>query len=169
MRFTRVTVLAASMMLLLVASAASAQQMGCCSGGGGKGAAIWGDLTSEQQKQVTALRNEFFKKQETLRSDMAKKRIEMMELASKENPDEQAIEKKKQEIWASQDAMRNEGRAMGTKFRALLTPEQKQKLGPGGPGFGGMNLGGGSGFGGGGCGLGGGRGCGGCAGRISSL
>ena len=169
MKFSRVTVLAASMMVLLVASAASAQQMGCCFGGGARGSAIWGDLTSEQQKQVTELRNEFFKKQETLRSDMAKKRIEMMEMASKENPDEQAIEKKKQEIWSLQDAMRNEGRAMSTKFRALLTPEQKQKLGPGGPGFGGMNLGGGRGFGGGGCGFGGGRGCGGWPGRVSSL
>jgi Spy/CpxP family protein refolding chaperone len=169
MRFTRATVLAVSMMVLLVASAASAQQMGCCSGGTGTGAAVWGDLTPEQQKQVSALRTEFFKKQETLRSDMAKKRIEMMEMASKENPDEQAIDKKKQEIWALQDSMRNEGRAMSTKFRALLTPDQKQKLGPGGPGFGGMNMGAGRGFGNGGCGFGGGRGCGGCPGRVSSL
>jgi Spy/CpxP family protein refolding chaperone len=169
MRFTRATVLTAALMVLLVASAASAQQMGCCSGGIGTGAAVWGDLTSEQQKQMSGLRNEFFKKQETLRSDMAKKRIEMMEMASKENPDELAIDKKKQEIWALQDSMRNEGRAMSTKLRALLTPEQKQKLGPGGPGFGGMNPGTGRGFGGGGCGFGGGRGCGGCAGRLSSL
>jgi Spy/CpxP family protein refolding chaperone len=162
MRFIRATVLAASIMVLLVASAASAQQMGCCSGPAGRNAAVWGDLTSEQQKQVTELRNEFFKKQEALRSDMAKKRIELMEMASKEKPDEQAIEKKKQEIWTLQDAMRNEGRTMGTKFRALLTPEQKQKLGPGGPGFGGMNPGGG-------CGIGGGTGCGACPGRMSSL
>ncbi len=169
MKLTRAAVLAASMMVLLLASAASAQQMGCCFGGAGRGAAVWGDLTSEQQKQVSALRNEFFKKQETLRSDMAKKRIEMMETASKENPDEQAIDKKKQEVWALQDSMRNEGRAMSTKFRSLLTPEQKQKLGPVGPGFGGMNLGGGRGFGGGGCGFGGGRGCGGWPGRVSSL
>jgi Spy/CpxP family protein refolding chaperone len=169
MRFTRATVLTAGLMVLLVASAASAQGMGWRSGGAGTGAAIWGDLTSEQQKQMSGLRNEFFKKQETLRSDMAKKRIEMMEMASKENPDELAIDKKKQEIWALQDSMRNEGRAMSTKLRALLTPEQKQKLGPGGPGFGGMNPGTGRGFGGGGCGFGGGRGCGGCAGRLSSL
>jgi len=168
MRFTRATVLAASMMVLLIASGASAQQMGCCAGGPGGGGAVWGDLTSEQQKQVTSLRNEFFKKQETLRSDMAKKRIELMELASKDNPDEPAIDKKKQEIWTLQDAMRNEGRAMSAKFRALLTPEQKQKFGATGPGFGGMGRGG-CGFGAGGCGFGGGRGCGGCSGRISSL
>ncbi len=169
MTFTRATILAASLMVLLVASAASAQQMGCCSGGAGLGAAAWGDLTPEQQKQVTALRNDFLKKQETLRSDMAKKRIELMELASKDKPDEQAIEKKKQEVWAAQDAMRNETRAMSTKFRALLTAEQKQKLGPGGPGFGRMNLGGGCALGGSGCGFGRGRGCGGCPGRVSGL
>lgn len=162
MRFNRATLLAASIMVLLVATAASAQQMGCCSGGPGRSAAGWGDLTSEQQKQATELRNDFFKKQEALRSDMAKKRIEMMEMASKENPDEQAIEKKKQEIWSLQDAMRNDRRAMGTKFRALLTPEQRQKMGPGAPGFGGMNRGGG-------CGFGGGAGCRACPGRLSSL
>jgi Spy/CpxP family protein refolding chaperone len=161
MRFIRASVLAASIMVLLVASAASAQ-MGCCSGGSGRNTAVWGNLTSEQQKQAAALRNEFLKKQETLRSDLAKKRIELMEMASKEKPDEQAIEKKKQEIWASQDAIRNERRAMSTKFRALLTPEQRQKLGPGGPGFGGMNFGGA-------CGFGGGAGCGMCPGRMSRL
>ncbi len=162
MRFIKASMLAASIMVLLVASAASAQQMGCCSGGAGRNTALWGDLSPEQQKQVTALRNEFFKKQETLRSDMAKKRIELMEMASKENTDEPAIDKKKQEIWTLQDAMRNQGRDMSTKFRALLTPEQRQKLGAGGIGFGGMNPGGG-------CGFGGGPGCGACPGRVSSL
>jgi Spy/CpxP family protein refolding chaperone len=161
MRLIRASVLAASIMVLFIASAASAQ-MGRCCGGQGRNAAVWSDLTSEQQKQVTSLRNEFFKKQEALGSDLAKKRIELMELASKEKPDEQAIEKKRQEMWGLQDAMRNERRAMSTKFRALLTPEQRQKLGPGGPGFGRMNFGGG-------CGFGGGAGCGMCPGRMSSL
>jgi Spy/CpxP family protein refolding chaperone len=161
MRLIRASVLAASIMVLLIASAASAQ-MGCCYGGQGRNAAVWSGLTAEQQKQVTELRNEFFKKQETLRSDLANKRIELMELASKEKPDEQAIEKKRQEMWGLQDAMRNERRAMSTKFRALLTPEQRQKLGPGGPGFGGMNFGGA-------CGFRGGAGCGMCPGRMSSL
>ena len=104
-----------------------------------------GDLSKEQQKQVADLRTEFLKKQEQLRAEMGKKRIELMELAQKEGPDEQAIEKKNQEIWSLQDAMRNEARTFGTKFRALLTPEQRQKLGPetgmgcagcGGPRFG---------------------------------
>ncbi|MCX5873268.1 MAG: hypothetical protein NTY51_08555, partial [Deltaproteobacteria bacterium] len=64
------------------------------------------------------------------------------------------IQKKKEEIWALQDQMRNEGRTFGTKIRALLTPEQREKLGAG--------MGGGRGCcgqgGGGGMGAGGGRG-----------
>lgn len=164
MRFTKVTVLAASIAVVLIASAASAQ-MACCAGGAGKGAAVWSDLTPEQQKQVTTLRNDFAKKQETLRSDMAKKSIELMELASKEKPDEQAIEKKRQEIWDLQDAMRNEQRSMGTKFRALLTPEQKQKLGPLALDSTNMGACGGCGFGAG-CGFAGSKCCGGQPGRL---
>ncbi len=98
--------------------------------GGGKGAAFWNELTPDQKKEFTSLRTEFMKKQEALRSQMAQKRIELFELASKEKPDEQAVEKKRQEIWALQDTMRNEQRAFGTKIRSLLTPEQREKLGP---------------------------------------
>jgi Spy/CpxP family protein refolding chaperone len=106
------------------------------------------------------MRTEFMKKQEAVRSQMAQKRIELLELASKDKPDEQAIEKKRQEMWALQDQARDERRAMGTKFRALLTPEQRQKLGPVGMGMGFGRGAGGCGFGAG-CGGGAGRGCGG--------
>lgn len=105
-------------------------------GGMGPSGAMLGDLTKEQQKQVESLRLDLLKKTEPLRTQMSQKRIEMMELASKDNPDEQAIEKKRQEIWALQDTMRNERRAMSAKFRSLLTPEQRQKLGAFGPGAG---------------------------------
>jgi len=138
----------ASLGVLLMVSSVYAGPGGMCFGGGmcpnggmsfGRGMARWAaalDLTEAQQKQVQALRIEFMKKQEDLRSQMAKKRIELLEVASAGTVDEQTIEKKKQEIWALQDAARNERRAMGTKFRALLTPEQRQKLGPFGPGMG---------------------------------
>ncbi len=161
MRFAKATVLAVPMTLLLVASASFAQQMGCCLGGMGRCAAARLDLSADQQKQVTALRNELFKKLETLRSNLAQKRIQLMELASKDNPDEQAIEKKRQEIWSVQDSMRNERRGTGTKFRALLTPEQRQKLASAGPGFAAMGLGG--------CCRVGGQGCGGCPWKMSSF
>jgi Spy/CpxP family protein refolding chaperone len=118
---------------------------GMCPGGGmGQWAATL-DLTPEQQKQAQALRIEFMKKQEELRSQIAKKRIELLETTTSGAADEPTIEKKKQEMWALQDAARNERRAMGTKFRAILTPEQRQKLGPFGPGMGGGCLGQGAG------------------------
>jgi Spy/CpxP family protein refolding chaperone len=108
--------------------------------GGGMGmgpfGAVWGDLTKDQQKQVESLRLDLLKKMQPLQAQMSQKRIEMMELASKDNPDEKAIEKKRQEIWSLQDTMRSERRAMSSKFRSLLTPEQRQKLGAFGPGAG---------------------------------
>lgn len=130
MKLARTMTAAAALLVVLLTSTVYAA--GCCGGMmGGQPGAVLGDLTKEQQKQVADVRTEFLKKQEQLRAEMGKKRIELMELAQKENPDEPAIEKKRQEIWSLQDAMRNEGRTFGTKFRALLTPEQRQKLGPG--------------------------------------
>jgi len=87
------------------------------------------NLTKEQKDQINTLRTEFLRKQVTLRSQKAQKRIDLMELASKSPQDEAAIQKKKEEIWAVQDQMRNEARAFGTKIRSLLTPEQREKLG----------------------------------------
>jgi Spy/CpxP family protein refolding chaperone len=148
----------AALFVLSVSVAAYAERGGCCGGGGGP--AVWNELSPEQKQQASAMRTEFMKKQEAVRSQMAQKRIELMELASKDKPDEQAIEKKRQEMWALQDQARDERRAMGTKFRALLTPEQRQKLGPVGMGMGFGRGAGGGGFGAG-CGAGNGRGCGG--------
>ncbi|MBI5248108.1 MAG: periplasmic heavy metal sensor, partial [Desulfomonile tiedjei] len=99
---TRLSVAALSLVLLLALSGtALAARGGCC--GGGDGPAIMNELTPEQKQQVSSLRLEFMKKQEAARSEMAKKRIELMELASKDKADEQVIEKKRQEMWALQD------------------------------------------------------------------
>jgi Spy/CpxP family protein refolding chaperone len=157
---TRLSVTAAALTLLgLFSGNAFAAKAGCCGGGG---PAIFNELSPEQRQQALSLRTDLMKKQEAIRSEIAQKRIELMEKASQGKPDEQTIEKKRQEIWALQDNMRNERRAMGTKFRAILTPEQRQKLGP-------MGFGSGFGSGGrGGCGFGGG-GCGGCGKGSSSL
>jgi Spy/CpxP family protein refolding chaperone len=117
--------------LLGLFATASVYAAGCCGGmAGPQSGAVLGDLTKEQQKQVADLRTEFLKKQERLRSELGNKRIELMELAQKDSPDEQSIEKKRQEIWSLQDAIRNEARTLDTKFRTILTPEQRQKLGP---------------------------------------
>lgn len=117
---------------------------GCGMGGPGAGLAPGNcpamsnlQLTPEQKDQMNVMRTEFLKKQEALRSEKAQKRIEMLELATKKPLDEGALQKKREEIWAIQDKMRAEGRTMGTKFRSILTPEQKEKLGPAGFGSGG--------------------------------
>ncbi len=130
MKMGRIVIAVSLLLGLLVTGTVYAA--GCCGGmGGPQSGAVLGDLTKEQQKQVAELRTEFLKKQEQLRAEMGNKRIEFMELAQKDNPDEQSVEKKRQEIWSLQDAMRNERRAFQTKFRTILTPEQRQKLGPG--------------------------------------
>ena len=123
----------------------------CPMSGGGAGAcpALGNIQLSDQQKdQMNTMRAEFLKKQEALRAEKAQKSIEILELSSKKPLDEAALEKKRQEIWAIQDKMRAEGRTMGTKFRSILTPEQKEKVGSGGFGFGPGGCGG-KGFGGG--------------------
>jgi Spy/CpxP family protein refolding chaperone len=107
--------------------------------GGGKGMGQWAqalNLTPEQQKQIGALRIEFMKKQVDLHSQIAKKRIEILEMASSGKMDEDTLAKKKQELWSLKDTARNERRAMRTKVRGLLTPEQREKIGPFGPGMG---------------------------------
>jgi zinc resistance-associated protein len=122
-----------SLITLLAVTAAYAGPCGMCpygGGGQGKGQGIWSILTPEQQQQAKVLRLETMKKVQPLMAEMGKKRVEMEELTSKPNADEQAVQKKREEIWAIQDAMRNEQRAMSTKIRTLLTPEQKEKVGP---------------------------------------
>lgn len=159
MRFNKVTVLGTLSLVLLLASAVYAGPGAwgggpCCGAGGGP--ALWGDLSKEQQQKLDSLRLDFLKKQEALREQMTKKRIELMEMASKDKGNEEAIQKKREEIWKLQDQMRTERRAMGTQLRSMLTPEQKGKFGGFGPGAG-CPFGGGPGFG-------GGRGFGGCFG-----
>jgi len=163
MKSTKVVIPVALLIALFLAVTVYAGP-GRWGGGMGPGGAMWGDLTKEQQKQAESLRLDMLKKTEPLRVQMSQKRIEMMELTSKDNPDEQAIEKKRQEIWGLQDTMRNERRAMSAKFRSLLTPEQRQKLGTFGLGAG---MGCGAGFGGG-PGMGRGRACPGCPMQMSN-
>lgn len=142
MNCRKVLIAVVAVAAMMVTSVAYA---GCCGAGGGRGggwgpgwgAALGSDLSKDQQKQAAALRLDFIKKVQPIRAEIEKKRIEMMELNAADKPDEQAIQKKREEIWALRDSMRNERRAMGTKFQALLTPEQRQKLGTAGGGFGG--------------------------------
>jgi Spy/CpxP family protein refolding chaperone len=94
---------------------------------------MWGNLSPDQQKQVTSMRLDLLKKQEALRAEIVRKKIEFAELAGSPNADERLMEKKRQEIWNLQDKMRNERRAMGSNVRALLTRDQRKQVGPYGP------------------------------------
>ena len=125
-------------LLLTVALGATAYAQGCWGGGGGwsrgRGAAAPA-LTAEQQKQADSIRLNFLKKTEGLRSEMRKKRIELMELQAKKSPDEKAIDQVRQEIWGLQDKMIKERRAMSRELDAVLPPGQRPGLGGFGPGF----------------------------------
>lgn len=137
MRISRIVAVTAGLAVLFTASLANAGPWGFCPGWGmGPGGGMWSNLTPEQQKQVTSMRLDFLNKQEALRTEIARKRIEFAQLANSSNPDERLLEKKRQEIWALRDKMRDEGRAMGSKVWAFLTPEQRQQVGPYGPGMG---------------------------------
>ena len=116
--------------------------------GFGAGLAQIDNLTKDQQDKINTEKTDFLKKTEVVRSQKALKRIELMDFAAKNPQDEATIQKKKEEIWALQDQMRNEGRAFGTKIRSLLTPEQREKLGVAGFGRGFCGQGGPGGMGG---------------------
>lgn len=137
MKLRTAVVTAAVVVSAFIVSPVMAGQGGMDRGPGmGKGAAVWDSLSKEQQAQASALRLDGMKKMQALKTQMGQKRIEMAELNASDKKDEQAIQKKTEELWAIQDAMRNERRTMSTKFRALLTPEQREKLGPMGLGTG---------------------------------
>jgi Spy/CpxP family protein refolding chaperone len=131
MKGRSIMIAASTAMILMIACAVYAGPRGwngCPWAGGTSG--LWSELSDDQRKQAEAMEIDFFKKMETLRATLGKKRVEMMELAAKETPDEEAIQKKREEIWAVRDTMRNERRGLKTKLRSLLTPEQRKKIGP---------------------------------------
>ena len=147
--------LIAAMSLLVASSVFAAGPCDGCPGfGGGKGMGFGAglaqidNLTKDQQDKINTEKTDFLKKTEVVRSQKALKRIELMDFAAKNPQDEATIQKKKEEIWALQDQMRNEGRAFGTKIRSLLTPEQREKLGVAGFGRGFCGQGGPGGMGG---------------------
>jgi hypothetical protein len=102
---------------------------------------VWFGLDDDQKAKAKDLMTEFIKQKETLRAEVGKKKIELMELTSKDKLDDSAIEKKMEELWAAKDKMKAAKREMSKKFLSILTPEQKKDLGPlwmglGGKGFG---------------------------------
>jgi len=138
MKKTSVMAVALTMVCLLVVPTLWAGQGGRGFGHGpGNFGAVLKDLSPEQQAQINTLRIDFMKKQLPLRTQMGQKRIEIAELTAAGKVDEATLQKKREEMWAIQDAMVKERRQFGTQLRAVLTPEQREKLGPFGGGMGG--------------------------------
>lgn len=102
---------------------------------------MWFNLNDDQKDKAKDLMTEFMKKKEALRAEVGKRKVELMELTSKDELDEAAVEKKMEELWAAKDKMRAAKREMAKKFLSILTPEQKKDLGPLWMGFGGRGFG----------------------------
>jgi Spy/CpxP family protein refolding chaperone len=138
MKGTKLTVAVTALAVVLVVGFTYAGHAWGGRGGGfcGGTPAMFNDLTPEQQKQARALHIDFMKKTQPMNAELDKKKIDMVELTSKDQVDEGAVTKKREEIWALKDQVRTERRALQTKFRSLLTPEQRKKMGPLGLGMG---------------------------------
>jgi Spy/CpxP family protein refolding chaperone len=160
MRVRTLIVTSAVVALMMTAGFAFAGPGGCCGGWGpgvGKGFGYGPrgnlpELSSDQRKKMLDLETEYLKKTDGIRSDLRKNQLELRELASKDKYDAAAFQKKRDEIWSLTDKLRNERRAYSKKLDGILTPEQRQKYGSAGYGFGGcFGPGGGRGRWGGGC------------------
>lgn len=116
---------------VLIVSAGATVALACpgCMGPGWRGGPGWSALTPEQQKNAEDMRIDFLKKTERIRTQINEKRLELMELSRKSNPDQKAMDKAEQELWSLQDAMRNEYRTFDRKLAGILPPEHRQGFG----------------------------------------
>jgi Spy/CpxP family protein refolding chaperone len=85
-------------------------------------------ITAEQVAKIRLLTSEFRKAQIRGRADLQVKRLELNELLSAANPDRAAIDKKLEEISATQLAQRKSEVDYRLSMREALTSEQRQKL-----------------------------------------
>ncbi|MHB8204669.1 MAG: Spy/CpxP family protein refolding chaperone [Desulfomonilaceae bacterium] len=89
---------------------------------------IWNDLTKPQRDQIVSMQVDLIKKVTSLKAELGTKRAEMLQLVTKDNPDETAIEKKREEFWTTKDAIRAARRSFTKQLGNVLTPEQKKKM-----------------------------------------
>jgi Spy/CpxP family protein refolding chaperone len=87
------------------------------------------DLTKAEKQKIDSLKIDFLKQKFALKAKKDQKKIELLELLSKSPQDENAIQKNKEEIWTLKDQLIKARRTFGTSVRAVLTPEQRDKLG----------------------------------------
>jgi Spy/CpxP family protein refolding chaperone len=118
--------------LIMAAGSSMALAYQGCWGPGWRGDPGFTSLTPDQQKKVDDLRIEFIKKTEGLRTQISKKRLELMELSGKSSPDQKALDKAEQELWALQDTLRAEYRTYDAKMAKIVPSERRRGFGYGG-------------------------------------
>jgi Spy/CpxP family protein refolding chaperone len=91
----------------------------------------WDELNSEQRKQMQLLSLDYFTQRETTLSEIRKLKLEVKKMAAESSTyDEAAVEKKMKGYSQLKDNLRKQRGELATKFRSLLTVEQKAKIGP---------------------------------------
>jgi Spy/CpxP family protein refolding chaperone len=88
---------------------------------------LWDELSPEQKTKIKQSRLDTAKKTENLRSEIGKRRIELLELRFADKPDYAAIDKKRNEIMDLRDEMRKVRRQFKQSIVSVLTPEQREK------------------------------------------
>lgn len=129
----KTTVFAAAALFTLAVTAAAAGPWGP---GMGPRAALLLELTPDQSAELQALDEAHWKEVAPLRNELLAKREELRQLMAVSESDRAAVLAKQREIHEVQGRIRELGVQHQLDRRALLTPEQQQKLADlGGPGY----------------------------------
>lgn len=123
----KLTLLAGVAGLTLAALAALAAPWGRGQGLGSRaGAAL--DLTEDQKARIEALRETCFQENSPLRSQLFDKKQELQALWNEAAPNAEKIRAKQKEIAQLRDQMQERSVQCRLDQRAVLTPDQQQKL-----------------------------------------
>lgn len=94
------------------------------------------NLSEEQLKKMSGLRDRIYGETKNFRYDLAQKQLEMQKLISDPKTDEAILLAKQKEISALREKLLNNMGSVLLEMRKILTPEQIQKLGGFPVGFG---------------------------------
>jgi Spy/CpxP family protein refolding chaperone len=91
---------------------------------------VWDELqlTGEQKTKIEALQENHYKATRQLREKIYDKSVEMRKLWRQANPDREQIAAAQQELRALRNEMEDKATALRLDVRAVLTPQQNEKL-----------------------------------------
>jgi Spy/CpxP family protein refolding chaperone len=96
---------------------------------GGFGPGQYLNLSEEQVKKMSGLRDLIYSETRDLRYDLAQKRLEMRKLVTEPKTDEATLLAKQKEISALREKLLDKMAQIPLEMRKILNPEQIQKLG----------------------------------------